>query len=67
MTNAPELDPSLTINEIIAAYPETIPVFNRFGLDMCCGGGVSVDEAARRDGIDAAPVVAALNEVITSG
>lgn len=66
MTNAPELDPSLTINEIIAAYPETIPVFNRFGLDICCGGGVSVDEAARRDGIDAEAVVAALNEVVTS-
>jgi regulator of cell morphogenesis and NO signaling len=57
-------DPALTINQIVASYPETIAVFNRFGLDICCGGGVSIDEAARRDGIDAADVIAALNQAI---
>jgi len=66
MADTLHLDPELTINEIVAAYPETIPVFNRFGLDTCCGGGVCVDEAARRDGIDAEPIVAALNEVLST-
>jgi regulator of cell morphogenesis and NO signaling len=59
-------DPALTINEIVARHPEAIPVFNRFGMDTCCGGGVSVDEAARRDGIDAAAVFAALNEALVA-
>lgn len=64
MSEALQFDPSLTINEIVAAHPETIPVFNRFGLDTCCGGGVCVSEAARRDGIDANTVLTALNEVL---
>jgi regulator of cell morphogenesis and NO signaling len=59
------LDPTLTINEIVARFPETIPVFNRFGLDTCCGGGVRVDDAARRDGLDSDAVVEALREAIT--
>jgi regulator of cell morphogenesis and NO signaling len=64
VANTIQLHPELTINEIVAADPETIAVFNRFGLDTCCGGGVCVDDAARRHGIDAKPIVAALNEVL---
>lgn len=64
MPNTVELDPALTINEIIARHPETIPVFNRFGMDTCCGGGVTVDESARRDGLDAGAVVAELRRAL---
>jgi regulator of cell morphogenesis and NO signaling len=64
MASATTLDPKLTINEIVARFPETIPVFNRFGLDICCGGGVRVDEAAQRDGIDAAAVLSALRQAL---
>lgn len=64
MSETLQFNPDLTINEIVAAHPETIAVFNRFGLDTCCGGGVRVDEAARRDGIDVKSVVAAVNEAI---
>jgi iron-sulfur cluster repair protein YtfE (RIC family) len=64
MAAATALDPRLTINEIVARFPETIPVFNRFGLDTCCGGGVCVDEAATRDGISAAQVHSALRQAI---
>jgi regulator of cell morphogenesis and NO signaling len=66
-TDAPRIDRALTINEIVARYPQTIPVFNRFGLDTCCGGGVCVDDAARRDGLDATAVLAALDEVLAAG
>lgn len=59
-----QVNSELTINEIVAAHPETIAVFNRFGLDTCCGGGIRVDEAARRDGIDVESVVAALKQAI---
>jgi iron-sulfur cluster repair protein YtfE (RIC family) len=64
MQNLTQLDPTLTINEIVARYPATIPVFNRFGMDTCCGGGVSVYDAARRDGIDVEAVLVALREVV---
>ena len=64
MGQTSQLDPALTINEIVAAHPETIPVFNRFGLDTCCGGGVCVDDAARRDGVDVNDLVSALNAAL---
>ena len=64
MASATTLDPKLTINEIVAQFPATIPVFDRFGLDTCCGGGVRVDEAAQRDGIDAAELLSALRQTL---
>ena len=64
MITAPKYDSTLTINEIVVKYPETIPVFNRFGFDTCCGGGIRVDEAARRDGIAVDEVVAVLNQAL---
>ncbi len=64
MTNLTKLDPRLSINEIVAQHAETIPVFNKFGMDTCCGGGVSVDEAARRDGVEVDVVLAALHAVL---
>lgn len=66
MAEAIQIDPALTINEIVAAHPQTMAVFNQFGLDTCCGGGVRVDEAARRDGIDADAVIAALQTVLAA-
>ena len=64
MQNLLQLDPMMTINEIVARYPATIPVFNRFGMDTCCGGGVSVNEAARRDGVEVEPVMGALRDIV---
>ena len=62
-----QLDRSMTINEIIARYPQTMLVFNELGMDTCCGGGASVEEAATRDGLDADSVITALNNAIETG
>lgn len=59
-----EFDTSATINEIVARYPQTIPVFNRFGLDICCGGGVSLRDAAQRDGAVIADLLSALDAAL---
>ena len=64
MPTTEQLDLSLTINEIVARFPELITVFNQFGIDTCCGGGVRVAEAARRHGLDLDGVVTALHEAI---
>lgn len=55
-----KIDVGSTVNELIARYPETIAVFNRFGIDSCCGGGEPIAEAARRDGADLDALMAAL-------
>ena len=41
------LDHSLSVNETIRRFPETLAVLNQFGIDTCCGGAESLDEAAR--------------------
>jgi iron-sulfur cluster repair protein YtfE (RIC family) len=50
----------LTVNEVIRKWPATIEPFNRHGIDACCGGAVTVKEAAERDGADAAVLIAEL-------
>ncbi|HEY9449741.1 MAG TPA: DUF542 domain-containing protein [Gemmatimonadaceae bacterium] len=47
-----DLDCRSTVNSIVTNHPETAAVFNRFGLDTCCGASLTVEEAAQRDGVD---------------
>lgn len=49
-----------SVNDVIARFPESVAVFNAFGIDACCGGAESVTEAARRDGADPEALVTAL-------
>ena len=59
------IDPTRTVRETIALHPETKAVFTSFGVDTCCGSGVPITDAARRDGADAATLLDALRGVTT--
>lgn len=63
-TQIKQIDPTMTVKEIAARHPETVPVFHRYGMDTCCGGGVSVEEAAARDNLDLNEVLAALRKAL---
>jgi len=52
------------VNDVIQSHPDTTNVFNEFGIDACCGGAVSVQDAAVRDGADPAALLNALNAVV---
>jgi regulator of cell morphogenesis and NO signaling len=52
------------VNDVIQSHPDTTNVFNEFGIDACCGGAVSVQDAAVRDGADPAALLNALNSVV---
>lgn len=54
------------VNDVIARHPETVAVFNRFGIDACCGGAASLVEAAARDGANLDLLLAALREAVAS-
>jgi iron-sulfur cluster repair protein YtfE (RIC family) len=41
------LDITWTVDAVLRALPGTAAVFNAFGIDTCCGGGATLDEAAR--------------------
>lgn len=62
----PSLDCSLSVNAVLTIFPSTIPVFNRFGLDTCCGGALSVADAARAADVDAETLCSALTDAITA-
>ena len=51
----------MVVNDCIRLYPKTIGVFTRFNIDSCCGGAVSIEDAARRDGAPLAALMKDLN------
>ncbi|HEX7049530.1 MAG TPA: DUF542 domain-containing protein [Longimicrobiales bacterium] len=62
---AQKIDPQrMTVNEAIGRFPATVAVFNRFGIDACCGGAVPIADAARRDGADPDRLAEALEAAI---
>lgn len=62
MRTQPTIDSSWTINEVIGMYPETITVFNSFGMDMCCGGDETLQDAAEEAEVDRDSLMIALLE-----
>lgn len=52
----------MVVNDCIKIYPKTIGIFTQFHIDSCCGGAVSIEAAARRDGAPLEELMAALNE-----
>jgi regulator of cell morphogenesis and NO signaling len=49
------------VNDVVGQHPAALPVLNRYGLDTCCGGALSLDEAARHHDLDLAALLADLN------
>ena len=64
MLHITAVDSTLPVNDIVTRFPATIAVFNRFGIDACCGGWASVDEAADRDGVDREALIEALRAAL---
>lgn len=52
----------MVVNDCIKAYPKTIGVFTQFKIDSCCGGAVSIEAAANRDGAPLDDLMAALDK-----
>ena len=66
MESGLEISAERVVNEVIRTHPAAVEVFNRFGIDACCGGAAPVGAAAVRDGADPEALLAALNEIARS-
>ena len=58
------IDTTVTVNDVLVQHPEAVSVFNEFGIDACCGGDASLEEAAQRDGANVQALIAALNALV---
>lgn len=47
-----------TVGELSTTRPHAVKVFQRYGIDFCCGGGKSLADACVARGVDAAKVIA---------
>jgi len=61
-TTARKIDSQMTVNEVLRLYPATVAIFNEYGIDTCCGGGIALAAAAERDAIDLAVLLSRLQQ-----
>lgn len=52
-----------TIGEIVAENYRTAPVFKKYGIDFCCKGGRTIEDACATKGIDPSPLLVELEVV----
>ena len=58
------IDPMWSVNELLRLYPAAGRVLNDYGIDTCCGGGDSLEDAARAANIDVTLLLGALSTAI---
>lgn len=51
------------VGEIVAADYRTASVFDKYGIDFCCGGQTSIDQACRANGVSLESVLQDLEQV----
>lgn len=61
------IDPKMKVSEIARLFPQSMRVFERFGLDLCCGGVHPLEVAAERRGLDLAKVLKELEAAVRGG
>ncbi|GAB4378647.1 MAG: iron-sulfur cluster repair di-iron protein [Salibacteraceae bacterium] len=54
----------MTIGEMVAENYRTAPVFKKYGIDFCCKGGRTIEEACAAKGIDPQPLLADLEKAV---
>ncbi len=54
------ITPETTVGEIVRAMPIRSRIFEKLGIDYCCGGKKPLDEVCRGKGLDPATVIAML-------
>jgi iron-sulfur cluster repair protein YtfE (RIC family) len=67
MLNEQKFDSNMSVNTAIRRFPESIEVFNRLGVDACCGGANSLAEAALEAGVTLDTLIALLEQAATEG
>ncbi len=62
---ATRVDATETVAQVLQRSPAASTVLSRFGIDQCCGGRLTLREAAASAGIAVDDIVAALEAALT--
>jgi len=41
-----------TVAEVVSENIKTAHVFKKYGIDFCCGGGITIDKACEKKNLD---------------
>ncbi len=65
MTNHSEttFTPDISVGEIVAQNYNAAGIFRQFGLDFCCGGGISLKEACEKKKVKLTEIIAELQKL----
>ena len=44
----PRFDSKTTVNDVTRQYPSTLALFRGLGIDTCCGGALTLAQAAEK-------------------
>ncbi len=63
MENARTISRSMSVGELVAQHPPFAGVFERRGIDYCCGGKIALEDACRKKGLNVDVII---EELISS-
>jgi iron-sulfur cluster repair protein YtfE (RIC family) len=58
------IDPQQSVDELLRSHPESLSALNTLGIDLCCGGVLSLADAARANGLDLDAMLDAIRAAI---
>lgn len=61
-----ELKSTQTVGEVAAGYPATTRLFEKLGIDYCCGGGQTLADVCKAAGLNYDTVAKSLAELVES-
>ncbi|MCB0713737.1 MAG: iron-sulfur cluster repair di-iron protein [Ignavibacteriae bacterium] len=56
--------PNSTVREVVAEDFRTAAIFQKYGLDFCCGGGATIERSCQKKGVNADLLIAELRGVM---
>jgi len=60
----PRITATTTVDDLLLRHAHAATVLNRLGIDTCCGGGLSLEEAARHAGLALPELLAELQSIV---
>ncbi|WP_353181501.1 iron-sulfur cluster repair di-iron protein [Parapedobacter lycopersici] len=61
-----EITTQHTVGQVVARDYRSAAVFSKAGIDFCCGGNRTIDEACQQAGVAPAPLIDALKAALTT-